>query len=161
MIGQPDDTAGIHHGRGRGKIAHPAACQRERLAHCAAHHQLAESGQQSQRGILGDLGELLVRLVDDHDRVGRGADLTDDADRGLGSRWIVGCADHHDVGPVLPDRAEHQLGVQGEVVAPGHGDVVGVRIARVLGIHRIGRPEGQHDPTRAGKGAQNVGHHLI
>jgi len=46
-------------------------------------------------------------------------------------------------------------------VAAREGEPSRVGVAGVLGIHRVRRREGQHQPVRAGEGLQDVQHHLV
>ena len=144
-----------------GEVADAPAGQGEGLGHRARDDEPSEAGQQGEGGVLGHLGELLVGLVDDDEAVDPLADLLDHLDRGERARRVVGRGDEQDVGPVLGDGRRDELGVEGVVLAARGGDVAGVRVARVLGVHRVGGSEAQHRAAGPAEGLEDVRHDLV
>ena len=62
---------------------------------------------------------------------------------------------------VFLDCAERQFSGQAEARGTRHGQILGVGIASVLGVHRIGRSEPQQPSSRATEGLQQLLHNLI
>ena len=118
-------------------------------------------GKQGDCRVLRGIGELLVGLVDDDDRIGGRTDLVYDRHRDGGAGRVVRRGQQDDVRFDLLDGAHDLVGGQTVGDIAGTSDVLGVSVAGVLGIHRVGRREGQESTARATEGLQNVGHDLV
>ncbi len=159
VVGQPHDAAGVDDGRVGGEVANPPAGQGERLGHGPGHDEPGVPVEQFQGR--GPARELLVRLVDDDDRLGAGADLVDDVEAHDRPGRVVGRGDDDHGRLGLPDRVEHEAGVEPEVRAARNGDELGAGVAGVLRVHRVAGREGQHAPPGPAERGEQVGHDLV
>ncbi len=99
--GQPDQPQGVGHLRGGGHVAEPGTGEGEGLAHGAGDDQPLPARQQGERAGRAVVGELVVRLVDDHDGLAGLAGLVDGLHHvqpQAGAGGVVGRAQEDDVG---------------------------------------------------------------
>ncbi len=161
VVRQPHDPQRVDDRRIRRQVAQTAAREGEGLAHRPAHDEVAVLGKERQRRRRGIASELLVRLVDDHDRVGAGQYVADHAQRRRRTRRVVGRRDDDHGRVVLGDRIQDQGCIEGVVGLPRNGQVGRVRVPGVLRIHGVGRRERQHRASGTSERAQDVRHHLV
>ena len=144
VVRQPDELQRVDHRRRGGQVAEPPAGERERLAHRAARRSACGRAWRSRRRRAGPVGELGVRLVDDHDP-GRGVDEQRPA-RPAPATARSGCSGWS--GTSRPGRARRaaappRADVDGEVVAAGGRQPLGARARGDDRVHRVRRLEAE------------------
>ena len=110
------------------------------------------------------MGELVVRLVDDHDGLAGLAGLVDgfhhvQAQAGAGG--VVGRAEEHDVRLEFPDLAGSGFGAQAVVLRALADDVFGVRSAGQQRVHGVRGREAQRLAAGPAEGLENLLEDLV
>ena len=107
------------------------------------------------------VGELGVRLVDDHEPVAEFEQLDHPFSGFDEARRVVGRREEHDVGCIRGDHALDFAGVEGEVVPTSALDDGGPGDPCDLRMHLIGRLERRDRPPRPRVGEQHRLEHLV
>ena len=173
VVGQAHDAHHIHDLLARRHVSEPQAGGAKRLRHRARDDEVGVFGEELERAGNAVPPEFAVGFIHDDDRVrlpsvhlrpGAGARLEQRSQViriKRGARRVIRGGEQHHGWAMLSETGRDGVDINPEIVSAGNGHEVGVDVARVLGVHRVGRREGHDNATRAGKGLENLEHDFV
>ena len=162
VVGQPDDAHRVDDRRRRGEVAEPAAGQRERLGHRAGDDQPRRGRQQATARSARRRGGTRRRPRRPPPSPGAAATIASTSASGSAVPvGLFGEASSTTDGWCSASTSSACGRSMAKSSARRPSDPVGVGVAGVLRIHRVGRRERHRGAARAAEGLQQLQHDLV